>query len=380
MITVQHSATRGRGVFAARPIPAGTVVVRALPFAVVPSDDCTLTHCCVCLQRVGALAPCEGCGSVVMCERCSSSPGSRLIHNDECAALSRLAATPAAEQPRSTRSLRLLLRCLCARWRAVHEPPERQYVGVDGEWWGEGDVAADDADDIDDLVAPPDDEHRCLDCDGNGASSGADGGGGDDDDGGDELHGARLSEALFDMAKQARFLLDAQMRVSHEAAASLMGQLCCNSLTVYGHGADGAREVGVAASASVAMFNHDCEPSADWLLDESGCLVVRTLRDHRPGDELCLSYVDVHLPAQLRRQRLLRHFFFECSCAACAADVARWRCALCGALNDAFNDACAQARCGAARALHAMPVQPRSSPAAAGGARRAKRVRRCAGV
>ena len=25
------------------------------------------------------------------------------------------------------------------------------------------------------------------------------------------------------------------------------------------------REVGVALSASVAMFNHDCEPSADWV-------------------------------------------------------------------------------------------------------------------
>ena len=51
-LEVRSSPTRGRGVFAGGRIPAGTQVVRALPFAIVPADDCLLTHCAVCLAHV----------------------------------------------------------------------------------------------------------------------------------------------------------------------------------------------------------------------------------------------------------------------------------------------------------------------------------------
>lgn len=338
-IEMREQPGRGRGVIASAPISVGQTVVRALPYAMVPNDDAMLSHCCVCLGRVAATAaPCINCKSAVLCTRCSASDRARLVHADECSALNRLFETPL--RPKKTQSLRLLMRCLCARWRERTKGSEDQYVCDDGSWWGDGDVAGDDIGDIEELVMPPDEDQETGDER-------------EEEDG--HLGGLSLGMALLDMAKQARFYLDAEMRVSHDYAANLMGRLCCNSLTMYSREAgEERREVGVALSASVAMFNHDCEPSADWGLDDSGCLVVRTTRSLEVGEELCLSYIDVRLPAAIRLRKLRRLFFFECQCDACAAGLSAWSCRVCGITNPPFADRCATARCVARRDAHAL--------------------------
>ena len=351
-IEIRSTPGRGRGVFATADIAAGSKLVRALPFALVPSDDCMLSHCCVCLARAGPGRACKSCGAAVLCARCAASPGAKLVHGDECAALARLSS--AEDKPRTTRSLRLLLRCLAARARE-RETNERQYVGSDGSWWGDGDVMADEADDVDALVGPPDssdeeeeeeeeaeEEKDEADAQTVGSESGPSGRDAASDDGVVENRGeGGLAFALLDMSKQARFYADSRTRVGYEYGATLMGQLCCNSLTIYGRSAgEEAREVGVAVSASVAMFNHDCTPNADWAVDDDGCLVVCTMGRVRAGDELCLSYVDTRLPAVARQAFLRKHFFFDCVCEACEAGVARWTCALCGHHNGAFTTAC----------------------------------------
>ena len=308
MIEVRATASAGRGVFATAPIQNGTQLVRALPFAIAPSDSCTLTHCCVCLQRVANASKCPRCESAVLCARCAGSASSSKIHDDECAALKLLAAAPADQKPKITRSLRLLIRCLCARWRERIGQP---YIGEDGEsWWGDGDFAADEMEDIDALVGPPDNDDVESDDSGNGAI---------DDYEGEDVRSGALSADLFEMAKQARFYASSETRLGHGACAELMGRLCCNTLTIYGEARNGeaTREVGVALSAGVAMFNHNCSPNADWSLDSSGCLVVHTTRSVRTGEELCLSYVDIKWPRERRRAFLRKHFFFECTCEVC---------------------------------------------------------------
>ena len=382
-ISVTDSTDRGRGVFATRFIPAGSEVIRALPFALVPNDAAMLHFCCVCLAPAsGDYAACADCGMSVMCPRCKLSPNACRVHADECSALKRLKAAPAELRPKDTRSLRLLLRCLCARWRMATQPSEDQYLGEDGSWWGDGDVAADDFEDIEALVAPPSPEED-SDEDGDEAATDDRAENGDSD--GDELSGTSLATALFEMAKQARFFLDSEMRVGHATCVELMGRLCCNSLTVYGHlnlfgetsqSPAELREIGVAVSASVAMLNHDCQPNADWALDDDGCLVVTALQDLPRGAELCLSYVDVRLPAAVRQRRLRRCFFFDCKCAACLEGVSRWSCALCGSQNGAFVEVCTGAHCDALRSQMAMPVLPRGGnarPTARGGSRVASR-------
>ena len=149
IIEVTTSETRGRGVVATRPIPAGTSIIRALPFALVPIDRAREDHCCVCVQHIPAglrRAPCGRCNSL-LCERCAAASGPARIHEDECDALSRLAQAPKEMRPTDTSSLRLLIRSLCARWRSARQPSEEQYIAADGTWWGDGDIAADDFDD-----------------------------------------------------------------------------------------------------------------------------------------------------------------------------------------------------------------------------------------
>lgn len=320
MLEVKKAPGRGRGAFAARSIRAGEVLIRALPYAVVPNDASALTHCTICLRPAAeklysAAHKCTACGSAAVCARCRADPGARLIHADECAALARLAAAPAAEKPKDTRSLRLLMRLLLARWR--EQSGEAQYVSEEGDWWGAGDVAADEFEDVMSLTSPLDADELP---DGPLPEGSAEGGA----NGGDVS--LALPDALLDMAKQARYFLGPHTRVGHELGAGLMGRLCSNSLTLYGE--DGG-EVGAALSAGVAMLNHNCEPNADWAVDGDGCLVVTALSPVAKGGEVLLSYVDPRLPAAVRRRKLKENFFFDCDCAACAAgEVApRWRAA-----------------------------------------------------
>jgi len=378
-IAIREFPRRGRGVVATAPTAAGTTLVRALPFAVVPNDDALLSRCCVCLSAARRAVPCAKCGCAVLCQRCGSSAHARLIHSDECSSLAALFRS--SDRPRSTRSLRLLIRMLCARWRAECAGPHEQYVTADGIWWGSGNVAADELEDIWALCEPPEDAPTAQDelqsCAGSSVPP-------------------LLWSALGEMAKQARYFLPAHMRVSLDVAADLMGRACSNSLTLYadlsgGSAQDSAgvvqaeagaalgvpAEVGVGVSASVAMFNHDCEPNAEWALDADGCIVVRAVRDVRAGDEMCISYVDPRMPAPARQSRLLEAFFFTCTCRACRVGSARWSCALCGEIsNGPLQDVC---QCGARRSAFAAPLarserRGRAAPRTAG--KTVKRARR----
>lgn len=312
MTVVVRESAHGRGVFATAPIAPGDVLIRALPYALVPNDTCQRTHCTVCLAPASEL--CTHCRCAVLCRRCAANRGARLVHADECDALGRLAAAPASDRPRDTRSLRLLMRVLLARWRE-RAGAEPQYVSDEGEWWGTGDVAADEFEDVCSLTSPLDADTP-LDAGGalpEGSDPGAEGGG----------PALALEDALFESAKQARYFLGAHARVGHELAAQLMGQLCSNSLTLY---AAAGGEAGAAVSASVAMLNHSCDPTADWAVDADGCLVASAIAPIAAGAEVFISYVDPRLPSAVRRRKLRENFFFDCDCAACEAGVVakRW--------------------------------------------------------
>ena len=178
---VRELGARGRGVIATERLDGSKSLVRALPFALVPNDRCLLSRCAVCLTDIGVQL-CAACESAVLCKRCGASDHASLIHADECAALRRLASAPLNERPRDTQSLRLLMRTLAASCSAERSPSSDQYVSEDGEWWGDGDVAADEVEDVWSLFGP-----RLAEL-------------------GEELPcvgGLSLDEALIDMAKQA---------------------------------------------------------------------------------------------------------------------------------------------------------------------------------
>ena len=217
-ITVRTTTDRGRGVFATRALEHGATLVRAIPAACVPSDAYLRTCCCVCLQRTVSL-PCAKCGAAVLCARCASSKGARLIHEDECASLRMLFAHE--DRPADTRSLRLLMRLILWKWRCS-QPDAPQYIGESdddegaaedgdggdggGDWWGDGDACADTPEDLMDLCEPPEEE---------------------------EWEGSEaLERKLLEMASQARYYLPAHTRLSRHLAAEIMGRVDCRAAKV----------------------------------------------------------------------------------------------------------------------------------------------------
>ena len=64
-LEIRHSDERGRGLFACAPLPADSLVLRALPAAVVADDAEARRRCCVCLARTDR-PPCARCGAAVL--------------------------------------------------------------------------------------------------------------------------------------------------------------------------------------------------------------------------------------------------------------------------------------------------------------------------
>jgi [histone H3]-lysine4/36 N-trimethyltransferase SMYD len=334
-IEVREVTGRGRGIFALKALPAGVLVMRALPGAVALNTSALQTHCSVCMQPLEPHTPtCSECGVACLCRRCSRAEGPRRIHGDECAMLKLLERTPKSERPSDTTTLRLLARLLLWRWRARTQPEAEHYMAADGSWWGGGDVLGDDFDDVLELCQPP-----------------------------DELLPEKLAAAFLDIAQQARFFLGSHARAGHEEVMSLLGILHCNSLTIYDDQREASTEIGVAISSSAAMFNASCQPSVGWRLDSDGCFCIRTLRPVLAGDELTFCYVDPRLPASTRRAKLSESYFFSCDCRACVAGVAQWSCVLCGGYNDAFSTRCAAPRCTGEQKRDAMPMGKRKRAA-----------------
>lgn len=66
------------------------------------------------------------------------------------------------------------------------------------------------------------------------------------------------------------------------------------------------------SSHSQSCLNHSCVPNVALVKssgDIDGRVVVRTLRDIRPGEELAISYIDEALPYEERREELQEYHF-----------------------------------------------------------------------
>lgn len=63
-----------------------------------------------------------------------------------------------------------------------------------------------------------------------------------------------------------------------------------------------------------------------WSFKQKTHLVLRTLRDVAPGEQLTIAYVDVVAPAAQRAAALRQQYAFECVCSRCSAEKpADWR-------------------------------------------------------
>jgi SET and MYND domain-containing protein len=68
----------------------------------------------------------------------------------------------------------------------------------------------------------------------------------------------------------------------------------------------------------VSYFNHSCIPNLRrYQGDDYGTLEVRAIRDIEAGEELCISYTDLHMTTADRRSVLKDYFGFTCMCQRC---------------------------------------------------------------
>eukprot|EP00079_Xenopus_tropicalis_P016177 XP_004914683.1 PREDICTED: histone-lysine N-methyltransferase SMYD3 isoform X1 [Xenopus tropicalis] len=91
------------------------------------------------------------------------------------------------------------------------------------------------------------------------------------------------------------------------------GKVTCNSFTI----SDGEmQDVGVGLYPSMSLLNHSCDPNC-VIVFEGTCLLLRTVKEIPKGEELTISYIDVKMPTQGRRDQLQRQYCFLCDCQRC---------------------------------------------------------------
>ncbi|KAJ7054159.1 hypothetical protein C8F01DRAFT_1164138 [Mycena amicta] len=70
---------------------------------------------------------------------------------------------------------------------------------------------------------------------------------------------------------------------------------------------------------SASFFNHDCDPNVKK--QRTGrAMSFYTTRDILPGEELCITYVDLEETVQARREQLSLNWYFACVCQRCKSE------------------------------------------------------------
>lgn len=75
-----------------------------------------------------------------------------------------------------------------------------------------------------------------------------------------------------------------------------------------------------------ACLNHSCEPNAGVCYNDSTtCTLLKLAARSRVqlGDEICVSYIDLQLPVEERRNQLLCRYLFACDCHRCRQEDAK---------------------------------------------------------
>jgi len=123
-----------------------------------------------------------------------------------------------------------------------------------------------------------------------------------------------LPEATLEVARRVSVTVAEQQGVEDvDGIMDLFLRIYCNVIS-FDDGGMGIYQDGAA-------INHDCDPNCTYFagLDGMG-LVVRTLCDIEPGEELTVGYVPLQSLRKKRSYQLLRNFGFTCACTRCVME------------------------------------------------------------
>ena len=77
---------------------------------------------------------------------------------------------------------------------------------------------------------------------------------------------------------------------------------------------------GWAVYPLLSLANHSCDPNCKVTFSDSNMVSLITLREIASGEELTLSYVDVHANLEKRRGKLQARYGFHCVCSKCVVE------------------------------------------------------------
>ena len=282
-VSVVTHRTRGRELKAVLPISRGSVALRCLPLALVPSDTQILLRCAACLSARERCEPCS-CG-YALCGACREDPRWLAVHSaGECVSLRHLWAllkrTPSDAGNADSSAARLLIRLAYLQVTAG-VPAASDCPG--------GDALSDEAESLEELLS-----HW------------------------GELAAVQIQHA-YDLSDTVRWCLVARARSSRERLAQLAAKVWCNCFDVVD--AESGASIGEGLYPSIAIcVNHSCAPNADFHWEEGnrGAMSIRLLRDVAAGEKLSIAYCSLFASTTSRRRHLRSTYFFDCRCRRCA--------------------------------------------------------------
>ena len=262
---------RGRCVVAEVALSPGTLILRQKPLVATFKRMQVNSRCQGCAQPMQQRLVCSVCKCVAYCSR-SCQVGDWERHQEECGIL---AALPLTKRP--TETMLLMIRLILERRRQAavsKDIPAGSGLRME--------------------------EFMCL-----------------------ESHRqehpyekvevyAQLGTLVLDVLRNAK-------EVPHVDLDGIIEDFCrfgCNNFTIVD---DEMNAVGSGVFPVAALLNHSCCPNVCVSFDGVE-LMMRVTEDVQPGDELCISYIELGATSASRRKDLLERYFFQCECSACVAD------------------------------------------------------------
>ena len=78
--------------------------------------------------------------------------------------------------------------------------------------------------------------------------------------------------------------------------------------------------LGLGLYQTIAFLNHSCNPNCIAVFSGSKC-DIRSIRDIELGEELYISYTELMRPQSVRREKLMKQYYFDCRCSRCLNEM-----------------------------------------------------------
>ncbi|KAJ8290595.1 hypothetical protein GJAV_G00015040 [Gymnothorax javanicus] len=256
------SPGKGNGLRAVSSLQAGELLFSAKPFACCVSKRVMKFTCENCLSRKNMLLRCSRCKTSHYCDA-SCQKQSWLEHKEECLRLKCLYPAIPAD------SVRLVAKILSKLLNRSKSTAEKLYS----------------LEELESHLTEMSDQKRS------------------------ELEDLCVALRLY-LKEETEYL--SQLLPGLDPI-NIIAKVACNCFSI----SDGElQEVGVGLYPSMSLLNHSCSPNCVMVF-EGRMLQLRAVKNIRPLEELTISYTDVMMPSQDRKEQLKDQYYFLCECEGC---------------------------------------------------------------